>query len=89
MIIAKRRSFRGKSLLGLLVMWFCFGGFCFGVMGREAMEKKRRMFWGFIRARGPWLKEKRRSLKMASQRKNEVVPTKVGEERYNGRMKKR
>jgi len=58
------------------------------VTGKEAMEMKWIMFWG-DRARGPWLKEKRRSLKVASQRKKEVVPTKVGEERYNGRIKKR
>jgi len=53
------------------------------------MKMKWTMFGDDIRARGPWLNEKRRSLKMPSQtRKKEVNPTKLGEERLKGRMMK-
>ena len=49
------------------------------LIGREAMKMKWTMFGDDIRARGPWLNEKRRSLKMPSQtRKKEVNPTKLG-----------
>ena len=46
--------------------------------------------FGGDRARGPWLKEKRKSLKVPSQEmKKEVYPTKVGEESFKGRVMKR
>jgi len=58
-------------------------------MGREAKEMKWRMFGGDW-ARGPWLKEKRRSLKVASQTRKKVVgPPRWKEERLKGRMRKR
>ena len=60
-----------------------------GLMGREAMEMKWRMFGG-DRARGPWLKEKRMSLKVPSQTRKKVVgPARWKEERFKGRMRKR
>ena len=91
---AKISTFRRKSHFGfwvVLFVWFLFvgGGSCLGLMGREAMEMKWRMFGG-DRARGPWLKEKRMSLKVPSQTRKKVVgPARWKEERFKGRMRKR
>jgi len=88
-MMAKVSTFRAESHLGnFWVVFGLVGGCCLGMMGREAMEMKWRMFEGG-RARGPWVKEKRRSLKMASQtRKKEVNAIRLGEERVKGRMMK-
>ncbi|OMO83643.1 acyl-CoA--sterol O-acyltransferase 1-like protein [Corchorus capsularis] len=54
------------------------------------MEMKFKRLEGGGDERGPWPKEKRRSLKLASQaRKKEVGPQKWKEERFKGRITKR
>lgn len=62
------------------------GGSCVISMGRQAMEMNRRSDIGGSEDRGPLSKEKRRSLKLASQvRYKAVGAPRWTEERRNGR----
>ena len=86
----KKCSFLGFSMFGVMLLFSVGfdGGCCLSFMGREAMEMKWKMFGD--RGRGPWLREKRRSLKVPSQTRKKVVgPPRWKEERFKGRVRKR